>query len=213
MICVICGINFESNRNWQKCCSKNCSIVYQKEWRLKYKKEFKQYNQKYYKDNKNKFSQYKKQYYQYNKEIIKNKHKEYYQNNKEKSLKYYQDNKEKIKYNKKKYYQDNKEKSKERNKKYRELHKDYLKQYQVIYQQTPKGKEIFKKSRDKRYRNLGFIPLNEWFENSNGHHIDKINVIYIPKELHTSVWHSISKNINMEEINMKAWDFFESQAY
>lgn len=62
----------------------------------------------------------------------------------------------------------------------------------------------------KRNRSLGWIPLNKSFEGSEGHHIDFDFVIYVPKELHQSVRHSLSKNINMEEINSKALDFLKN---
>lgn len=59
----------------------------------------------------------------------------------------------------------------------------------------------------KRKENLGFYPLNEWFKNSEGHHLDRVNVIYIPMELHKSVHHSVLKDINMDIINTKALEW------
>jgi hypothetical protein len=35
------------------------------------------------------------------------------------------------------------------------------------------------------------------------------HVIYIPKELHNSVKHSVLKNQNMDEINAKAFEWLE----
>ena len=52
-----------------------------------------------------------------------------------------------------------------------------------------------------RRRNLGFNPINQKFKDSEGHHLTKDIVVYIPTKLHKSVWHSLSKNINMERIN------------
>ena len=165
MICLICGLEFESYNNIQKYCSKGCYEINQKEYQKEYQKD------------------YQKEYYQNNKEEINEYGKEYRQ-----------DNKEEINEHQKKYKQDNKEHQKE-------------------YKQTPKGKEVRKRANAKRVRNLGFNPLNEWFEGSHGHHLDEINVIYVPTELHESIRHSVTKNRNMDEINIKAWVFLESQSY
>ena len=76
------------------------------------------------------------------------------------------------------------------------------------YSQTPKGKIARIQSNAKR-RQLGFIPLNVWFEGSEGHHIDGERVIYIPKVLHRSVWHSINLGINMDKINRLAFNYLQ----
>lgn len=49
--------------------------------------------------------------------------------------------------------------------------------------------------------------LNEWFEGSELHHITKDVAIYIPKELHHSIWHNLKTGEGMEEINdaAQAW--------
>ena len=48
---------------------------------------------------------------------------------------------------------------------------------------------------------------NKYFEGAIAHHLDKIYVIYIPKELHQKVRHSVLKNINMDEINAIAFNY------
>ncbi len=64
------------------------------------------------------------------------------------------------------------------------------------------------RSRSKR-RNFKFIPLNECDQDGwVGHHLDNEYVIFIPKELHRSVWHSVTKNINMNIINDKVYEWF-----
>ncbi|MFA5340261.1 MAG: hypothetical protein WC332_00650 [Clostridia bacterium] len=69
------------------------------------------------------------------------------------------------------------------------------------------------KAKQYRYRGLGYEPLNEKFEGAEGHHINEYQVIYIPKALHRSLWHSVSKNINMDIINEKAFEFlYEKEA-
>lgn len=74
------------------------------------------------------------------------------------------------------------------------------------YNQSIKGKLIKKKINAKR-KQMGFITLNQYFIGSNGHHIDKEQVIFIPAELHKSIRHSVSKNRNMEKINEAAFGF------
>jgi len=67
------------------------------------------------------------------------------------------------------------------------------------------GKRASQRRVVSRRRALGFIPLNQDFENSEAHHIDKEHVIYIPKSLHRSVWHSLSNLDTMERINTKVF--------
>ncbi len=65
------------------------------------------------------------------------------------------------------------------------------------------------RSAAKRKRHLGFIPLNNCeVDGWVGHHIDKNYVIFIPEELHHSVWHSVIKDINMNTINDKVYEWF-----
>lgn len=58
-------------------------------------------------------------------------------------------------------------------------------------------------------RQFGFIPLNECRDDGwEGHHIDKDHVLFIPAKLHKSIYHSIVKNINMDIINDKVYEWF-----
>lgn len=72
-----------------------------------------------------------------------------------------------------------------------------------------KGGRKASRVRDKaKRRQLGFIPINEcevdvWV----GHHVDYNHVIYIPKEMHTSIAHSVLRNKNMEKINQKVFEW------
>ena len=50
-------------------------------------------------------------------------------------------------------------------------------------------------------RGLGYFLLNEEFKGSEGHHINKTNILYIPKELHRSVSHNIWTGRGMDKIN------------
>ena len=85
-------------------------------------------------------------------------------------------------------------------------HPENLKKQQKKYRQTLKGKGTRLKHNAVR-RQLGFIPLNEYFKGSEGHHVDRERVIYIPLELHQSIWHSITQNKNMDAINKVAFNF------
>jgi len=101
-------------------------------------------------------------------------------------------------------------KGRERSRRYEKSAKS--KETNKKYRQTPKGKEIVKRGRRvqrAKRKQFGFIPLNKSFEGSEGHHIDIERVIYIPKEIHRSVWHSVSSNINMDKINKLAFDYLE----
>jgi len=54
--------------------------------------------------------------------------------------------------------------------------------------------------------------LNERFESSHGHHINRNMIMFIPVELHQSVpGHSVIKNKKMDIINRKVMDWFEKQ--
>jgi hypothetical protein len=63
-----------------------------------------------------------------------------------------------------------------------------------------------RKSKAKR-RTLGFVPLNEPFIGCEGHHINPIDAIYIPKQLHQSVKHNVFTGMNMDKINALAGQF------
>lgn len=52
-----------------------------------------------------------------------------------------------------------------------------------------------------KHRALGFIPLNEPFKGSEGHHIDKEHVVYVLKKLHRSIRHNVWTGEGMKEIN------------
>jgi tyrosine-protein phosphatase YwqE len=56
-------------------------------------------------------------------------------------------------------------------------------------------------------RTLGMIPLNSFFLGSEAHHINKSDVIYMPKEMHRSVYHNIWNGKGMDAINKLAGAF------
>lgn len=122
------------------------------------------------------------------------------------SARYYQKYKEKIKESSKQYRQNNQEYYDEYNRQYYSEHKEELLEYKKQYWQTDKGRETRKRHKAK-HRQLGFIPLNESFKNSEAHHISENFVIYMPKELHRSIWHCLWTGKNMDAINKLAIEF------
>jgi len=85
-----------------------------------------------------------------------------------------------------------------------EKSKAYSKAYYSVYFRA--HPEQTRKQHFKR-RDLGFVPLNAFFPNSEAHHIDSQFVIYIPKELHKSISHCLKTGRNMAEINAEAFNF------
>ena len=94
----------------------------------------KEYQKKYYEENKEKIKEYKKKWQQKNREEILESKRKYRQENKEKlneaNKKYYEDNKDKVKETQKKYKQENKEEIKKYNKKYKQDNKEEINVYQ-----------------------------------------------------------------------------------
>ena len=71
--------------------------------------------------------------------------------------------------------------------------------------------EKIKESSAKR-RNLGFNPINSPFPNSEGHHLDISTVMFIPRDIHHSVFHNVFTGKNMNIINCLAWKwYFENE--
>ena len=71
------------------------------------------------------------------------------------------------------------------------------------------GKKLSTARGNAAKKQRGFIPLNN--SEADGwvaHHLDWNYVIYIPKELHRLNWHSVVKDINMDIINDKVYDWF-----
>lgn len=159
----------------------------------------KHYFQQYAITNKEKISEHQKLY----RRINKKKKSEY---NKEYRLK----NKKKITERDKQYKEVNKEKIGKRNKKYCQENKEKIAKRSNLWRRTPQGK-LRVKVYHGRHRQLGFIPLNKPFPGCHGHHVDKERVIYIPEEMHKSIWHSLTKNINMDKINKLAFGFFGAE--
>jgi hypothetical protein len=111
------------------------------------------------------------------------------------------------------YYLTYTEECNKRTKNYYLTHKQKMKNLIKEWRQRPEGK-VFQKRIDARRRakrrKLGFFPLNEPFERAEGHHIDKIHVVFIPKELHNSIRHNVWTGHNMEKINFKTFEWIKT---
>lgn len=77
---------------------------------------------------------------------------------------------------------------------------------------TENGKVAKKKANSKR-RELGFIPLNLPFGNSESHHIDIYHIINIPKELHQSIPHNVRTGEGMAEINTISFEYITEETF
>lgn len=114
--------------------------------------------------------------------------------------KYNKENPEKVKEARSKHYYKNLEAQRLKCKRFRENNPEWFKEWY----RTPTGRASVDK-RNARRRELGYNPINEWFEGSEAHHLRLKNnsdaVMYIPKELHRSISHNGYTGRNMKEIN------------
>jgi len=165
---------------------------------IKHREQILQRQKKYRKENREKTSPYNKEYYIKNREKYLEYFKQWYINNRDKKLQY-----------SKQYNKDNSQHRHEASKKYYKEHsKEFIVKAKIWNDDNPiKTKEISARHSYKRRRSLGFNPLNKYFEGAEGHHINKNNVIYIPKEIHRSIWHCLGTGLNMEEMNKLAINF------
>ncbi len=89
--------------------------------------------------------------------------------------------------------------------------KDYYQTHKerwINLRKTDKHKEGIRKSLAKRRREFNYIPLNKPFKDSEGHHIDKYYVLYIPKKLHREIYHNMYTGYNMDLINDLAFEWY-----
>jgi len=212
-ICVICSKEFKPTNPTQKYCSEECYKIGQRQIAItKGKMTGKgldirtcEYCGKLFKP-----TGYKQKYCKECSIIVK----------RETSVRWQKEHPERVKLSRKKNYNKYPDKAKQATKQWLLKHPEWkreedkeqyrkhlqkIKERQKRYLQTHLDK--WRKYNAKRERNLDFIPLNEPFENAEAHHLDKIYVIYIPKEVHRSIWHSVIKNINMDEINAIAFNY------
>lgn len=157
----------------------------------------------------------KKHYYEH-KEARRDYNKKYHLKHRDGDLiyakKYNLEHKEEIKKHQKEHYIKHREEILTHQKEYHSLFNGKYKDYNKRYNKTPAGKMGIARRDAKRRRSLEWDTLNTWFDGSEGHHIGKQYVIYIPKELHQRIRHSLLKNRNMREINTAALDYFFTSA-
>lgn len=70
------------------------------------------------------------------------------------------------------------------------------------------GYKVSKARAHAKRKQFGFIPHNKHHEGFDGHHIDINHVIFIPVELHRSISHSVTRNLNMDKINNIVCEWF-----
>ena len=134
-------------------------------------------------------------YYKAHRDEILAYQRQYYKEHKDKKLAYYKEHRDERLACEKLYREQNKDKCKQLVKAWEETHQE-------------QRREIDRKHKFKR-RSLGFVPLNQPFEGSDAHHVCRTFVIYIPKDMHRSIYHNVWTGENMEEINKLAWEFFK----
>lgn len=177
----------------------------------------KEYHKKYKKDHEGEICEYRKGYNKEHSEEIKEYHKNYDEEHSEKRKKY-------MKKHNKKYNEEHKDEIKEYNK----MHKGKTVILGSFGEEGFSINLIQTVSRHGKVYGIGSFPnanihtpeqnrfntmkrnlkgatfLNESFPGSEVHHMSKDVVIFIPKELHQSVWHNLETGKNMDEINGKA---------
>jgi len=238
--CIKCGfVGDEAEFTPREYLCKPCKSKRKKEWDLKNSEHVKNYTEKYRKENKERRSKSKKEWVIKNTEHVKAYAKKYREEHKEHKLitsrEWIAKNIEHVKRkNKEKYAKDpakvkaahdlwakqNPEKIAQYCKEYRERHKEKVaerdREKQRAYRHTPKGNANMRKHNHAR-RGLGHNPLNEFFMDSEEHHLrysnsaeDKDNdmTIYVPKELHKSIRHNGTTGKNMREINIACLEWY-----
>lgn len=69
------------------------------------------------------------------------------------------------------------------------------------------GVQVSQRKKSAKRRSLGFIPLNSPFPGCEGHHINKTDVIYMPRALHRSIRHNQYTGKGMAEMSILAGAF------
>lgn len=111
------------------------------------------------------------------------------------------------------YYQEHEEERKLYQKEYghrseaKIIRRKTVNKYRQSHPEIVRGRE---KKHEAKRRKLGFISFNEPFKGSHAHHIDFECVIYIPKELHRSVYHNVWTSEGMTEINDKIFEWLDT---
>lgn len=196
--CLMCGREFTPHSSQQKFCI-DCRP-------LARKKMYKDYRD----ENQETRSAYQKVYRIVNKECLKASHHDYYEVNMEK-----------IKVRTAAYGQDHPVTPEKRqswpssqpaNKKlsdavyYAQHREEIIQNVKEWVASNPEKASLHSRKQNAKHRTLGFIPLNEPFPGSEGHHVDREHVRYMLKELHRSIPHNVWTGKNMERINALAYE-------
>ena len=169
--------NKEYQRNYKKTYSRTKKG---KEIRLKWKLANPNYYGKYYKANLEKMRA----------------------NARERQSKWRKVNKEKAYSRSKEWIKNNPERMSETKRKWRENNTFMTQEsYQRWVKKHPEKIRLYALKR----RSLNFIPINDFFIGSEGHHIDKDHVMFIPKKIHRSIKHDLNNKEKMERINTRAY--------
>ena len=73
------------------------------------------------------------------------------------------------------------------------------------------GPETWIRKANAKRRTFGFVPLNEPFAGSEAHHVDPEQAIYVPKELHRSIYHNQHTGQGMAQMNAIVYNFLFKQ--
>jgi len=188
---------------------------YHKQYRIDNRERRREYNKKWRKDNPEKAKESNYLRCKKNPERIKEIEKRYREKNRdrirERDKLYCKNNPEKMKEKRRKYSEGFKiweKNNPDYNKIWRKNNLEYIKDYNKQWNQSLKGKLSNREKISKR-RHLGFIPLNKPLKGYEGHHISENFVIFIPKELHKSIWHNIWTWKGMKKMNKLAIEYLE----
>lgn len=122
----------------------------------------------------------------------------------------YPENKEQVQEYYRNYYQKNKDKLKNYHRAYYKNNNFRHRLPHIKEKAKRKYREDIAENRDKyleawaKRKGRGFIPLNEYFDGADGHHIDKEHVIFMPMVVHRSIPHDERDPDSMWTINCMA---------
>jgi len=206
MNCSKCNSEL-TDKNWYPSWKKKnikicipCECIRAKKYNETHKDELRTYHRERRQKNPEKYNLYGRNLYKLNRESILLKQKKRYENNKEELI-----------LKAREYRKTHKTESSNAVKKYQDKHVEKAYNDWKKWIKTPNGRDYIRKKRSRRRRTLGFSPLNSWFKDSNGHHINLIDVIYIPKDMNKEVFHNVKTGKNMEIINTMAYFFLLMQ--
>lgn len=131
-------------------------------------------------------------------------------------------NKEKIKQYERHYVIANRESGRRRQAKWRKANQDKVREYDAKWRKdnqehkreynaewrkvNPESVAQTSRKSKSRRKGMGFKPLNDVFEGSQGHHVNNDQVIYIPEEMHRR-YHNLATGQGMAEMNALAFQY------